>query len=119
LKSVFASSVQEHAAALLVTSAPLLSQMREQIVGLAAQHAMPAIYFEREFVVAGGLMSYGAPLRDNYHQAALYVGQLLKGAKPSDLPVVQGTKIDWSSISRPPKPSALSFPLRSLSRPTR
>jgi putative ABC transport system substrate-binding protein len=110
IESVFASSVQEHADALLVTSAPLLSQMREQIVGLAAQHAMPAIYFEREFVVAGGLMSYGAPLRDNYHQAALYVGQLLKGAKPSDLPVVQGTKIELAVNLKAAKALGLVVP---------
>jgi len=94
IESAFATSANEHADALFVTAAPFLTQNREQIVALAARYAIPAIYFEREFVVIGGLMSYGAPLRENYRQAGVYVGKLLQGAKPSDLPVVQGTKIE-------------------------
>jgi putative tryptophan/tyrosine transport system substrate-binding protein len=94
IDSAFAGSVDALADTLFVTAAPRLTQSREQIVALAARHAIPAIYFEREFAAIGGLMSYGAPLRDNYHQAGVYAGQLLKGAKPSDLPVVQGSKIE-------------------------
>jgi len=94
IESAFASSVDQHADALFVTAAPRFTLRRQQIVTLAARHAIPAIYIEREFAVIGGLMSYGAPLRDNYHQAGVYAGQLLKGAKPSDLPVVQGSKIE-------------------------
>jgi putative tryptophan/tyrosine transport system substrate-binding protein len=94
IESAFASIVSGHADALFVTATPFLTQYREEIVTLAARHAIPAIYIEREFAAAGGLISYGAPLRDNYHQAGKYVGRLLKGAKPSDLPVVQGSKIE-------------------------
>jgi putative ABC transport system substrate-binding protein len=94
VEAAFTSKLQQRADALLVTGGPFLTQNREEIVMFAARRAMPAMYFEREFVTAGGLMSYGAPLRDNYHQAGIYVGQLLKGAKPSDLPVVQGAKIE-------------------------
>ena len=65
----------------------------------------------RDFAEAGGLMSYGVPLRDNYHQAGVYVGQLLKGAKPSDLPVVQGTKIELVINLKTAKQLNLSVPL--------
>jgi ABC-type uncharacterized transport system substrate-binding protein len=94
IESAFTTRANEHADALFVTAAPFLTQNREQIVALAARHAIPAIYFEREFAIIGGLMSYGAPLRENYRQAGVYVGKLLQGAQPSDLPVVQGTKIE-------------------------
>jgi putative ABC transport system substrate-binding protein len=110
IESAFVTSVNEHADALFVTAAPFLTQNREQIVALAARHAIPAIYFEREFVVIGGLMSYGAPLRDNYHQAGVYVGQLLKGARPSDLPVVQGTKIELVINLKTAKALGLAVP---------
>jgi putative ABC transport system substrate-binding protein len=110
IESAFATSANEHADVLFVTAAPFLTQNREQIVALAARHAIPAIYFEREFAVIGGLMSYGAPLRDNYHQAGIYVGKLLKGAKPSDLPVVQGTKIELVVNLKTAKTLGLTIP---------
>jgi putative ABC transport system substrate-binding protein len=110
IESAFATSVNEHAGALFVTAAPFFTQNREQVVALAARHAIPAIYFEREFAVIGGLMSYGAPLRYNYHQAGVYVGQLLKGAKPSDLPVVQGTKIELVINLKTTKALGLAVP---------
>ena len=111
IESALANSIEQHADALLVTGSPFFGQEREQIVTLAARHSLPAIYYEREFVVAGGLMSYGVPLRDNYHQAGVYVGQLLKGAKPSDLPVVQGTKIELVINLKTAKQLNLSVPL--------
>jgi putative ABC transport system substrate-binding protein len=67
---------------------------RELIITLAAQHKLPAVYFERNFVDAGGLISYGANMIGQYRKAAEYVGRILKGAKPADLPVVQSTKFE-------------------------
>jgi putative tryptophan/tyrosine transport system substrate-binding protein len=78
--------------ALVVFSDPFLIIHREKIVALAAGHALPAIYSFREFVAAGGLMSYDTDLSDAYRRAGVYVGRILKGEKPGDLPVVQPTK---------------------------
>jgi putative tryptophan/tyrosine transport system substrate-binding protein len=94
IDSAFATLVQLRVGALLVASDVFFTSHRDQIVALAARHALPTIYAVREFVFAGGLMIYAPDLRDGYRQAGIYVGQILKGAKPSDLPVVQPTKFD-------------------------
>src|SRR5262249_59369357 len=84
---------------------------RDQIVTLAAQHAIPAIYNSRTWAIAGGLMSYGPSVEDSNRLCGIYVGQILKGAKPADLPVIQSTKFDlWINL-KTAKTLGLKVPL--------
>jgi putative tryptophan/tyrosine transport system substrate-binding protein len=94
LDTAFASIVERGAKALLVGTGPLLTSNRERVVALAVRHAIPAIYALREFVEAGGLMSYGASIVEAYRQVGIYAGRVLKGEKPADLPVMQSTKFE-------------------------
>jgi putative tryptophan/tyrosine transport system substrate-binding protein len=91
---VSASLVQQRADALFVSADPFFSSRREHLVALAARHAIPTLYEFREFVEAGGLMSYGTVLRDGYYKGGNYVARILKGAKPADLPVEQIDKFE-------------------------
>ena len=91
IDSAFASPVELHAGAFVVSIDPFFYGRREQLVTLAARHAIPAIYGFREFAAAGGLISYGANLAAIYRQEGIYAGKILKGAKPADLPVQQPT----------------------------
>jgi putative ABC transport system substrate-binding protein len=94
IEAAFATLKDRGAEALFVAPDTFFSNRRIQIATLAASHALPAIYPVREFVEAGGLMSYGTSLTEVYRQLAIYAGRILKGAKPADLPVVQSTKFE-------------------------
>jgi putative ABC transport system substrate-binding protein len=94
LDTAFATLARERAAGLLLGNDAFFVLRRDQISALAARHAIPAVYFLREFAVAGGLMSYGDSLTDAYRQVGDYVGRILKGTKPADLPVQQSTKVE-------------------------
>jgi putative ABC transport system substrate-binding protein len=95
LESAFQTTKQKQVNAIMTTSSPRLLAERKRIVELAGKYRLPAIYFQKEFVDEGGLMSYGADFGDLYRRAAVYVDKILKGAKPADLPVQQATKFEF------------------------
>jgi ABC-type uncharacterized transport system substrate-binding protein len=92
IDAAFASIVQKRADALLIGPSPLFFTRRAQLATLASRHALPTIHFAREFVEATGLISYGSNIADATHQGGIYVGRILKGEKPADVPVLQPTK---------------------------
>jgi putative ABC transport system substrate-binding protein len=94
LDPAFTTLVQQRIGALLVTAEPFFFSRREQLAALSARHAMPTIHSLREFVAAGGMMSYGASNTEAWRQVGVYVGRILKGARAADLPVVQSTKFE-------------------------
>jgi putative ABC transport system substrate-binding protein len=94
IESAFGTLVHNKADALLVGPDPFFASRRLQLAILAARHVLPVVYNVREYAEAGGLMSYGTNVRDAYHQIGVYVGRILKGAKPADLPVVQSSRFE-------------------------
>jgi putative tryptophan/tyrosine transport system substrate-binding protein len=112
----FATLAELKIGALMVASDPFFNGRRRQIVALATKLAVPTIFHQREFALDGGLMSYGTSVADMYHRAALYTARILKGEKPSDLPVQQSTKVELVINLSTAKILGLTFPLSLLGR---
>jgi putative ABC transport system substrate-binding protein len=94
INAAFASFVRERPDALFVGLDAFLNNRRAQLVNLASRYTLPATFSNRDFPEIGGLMSYGSDIKDAYRQVGVYVGRILKGAKPADLPVVQASKFE-------------------------
>ena len=119
LESAFQTAKQKRVGAIMTTvSRPFFAE-RKRIIELAGKYRLPAIYFQREFVDEGGLMSYGVDYDDLYRRAAVYVDKILKGAKPADLPVQQATKFEFVINLKAAKQIGLTIPPEVLARANR
>jgi putative ABC transport system substrate-binding protein len=116
LESAFQTAKQKQVGAIMTTASRTFFGERKRIVELASKYRVPAIYFQKEFVEAGGLMSYGADYDDLYRRAAVYVDKILKGAKPADLPVQQATKFEFIINLKAAKQIGLTIPPDLLAR---
>ncbi len=116
IDDAFAALVQLRAGGLLIGPDPFFNTRSEQLAVSALRNGVPAIYQYRKFVAAGGLMSYGGSLTDQYRQIAVYVGRILKGEKPADMPVQQGTKVELLLNLKTAKALGITVPLTLLGR---
>jgi putative ABC transport system substrate-binding protein len=116
IDAAFATMFREHVQALMVANDGFLTSRSAQIAALAARYALPTIYAWRQFPAAGGLISYGASISEAYRQSGLYVGQILKGTKPADLPVQQPTKFELVINAKAAKALGLEVPVSLLVR---
>ena len=116
LASAFTNLAQQKIAALVVDADPFFTTRREQLIALAATHSIPTIYPQRDFVSNGGLISYGGDLRSGYRDAGAYVGRIVQGAKPTDLPVQQSTRIELIVNLKTAKTLGLDLPTSILLR---
>jgi putative tryptophan/tyrosine transport system substrate-binding protein len=115
-ESAFQIAKQKPVNAIMTTNATSFYTERERIIKLADKYRLPAIYFQKEFVNDGGLMSYGVDYEDLYRAAAVYVDKILRGAKPADLPVQQATKFEFIVNLKAAKQIGLTIPVRMLER---
>jgi putative ABC transport system substrate-binding protein len=110
LDAALAMVLQQGAGALFIPAQPIFISQRDQFVALVARHSVPTIYPFRDFAAAGGLISYGASVTDQYRRAGVYTGRILGGEKPADLPVVQPTKFELVINLKAAKAIGLSIP---------
>jgi putative tryptophan/tyrosine transport system substrate-binding protein len=119
LESAFQTAKQKQVGAIMISSGRRYFAERKRIVELADKYRLPAIYFQKEFVDMGGLMSYGTDFSDLFRRAAVYVDKILKGAKPADLPVEQPKKFEFIVNLRAAKQIGLTIPPNVLARADR
>jgi ABC-type uncharacterized transport system substrate-binding protein len=110
IESAFARLAPEQVAGLLVASGPFFVTRQDKIISLAASRRMPTIYPRREYILAGGLVSYGTSTAENYRQIGVYAGKILSGTKPAELPVVQPTKFELVMNLKTAKTLGLTIP---------
>lgn len=114
--AVFAALSEQKTGGLVIANETFFANRSEQLAALTLRHRVPAVHQSREFVSAGGLLSYGGSVRQSHSQAGAYVGRILKGEKPGDLPVVQVTKVELAVNLKTAKALSINVPLTLLGR---